>query len=204
MARELAELDDSAPVEIEVEAIDPKLAQRTGRSFAGAISVLLLATLVVSRSDAALSGEAARAAAVVESGTIELDDDDEGRSLFDVQDLVPGRPIERCIDVIYTGSILPVSLAVRGEANGPLVEFADIVIETGAGGNFDSCDGFVADGAAFRGSVVELTESGAVELGTIVNAGEDRAFRITLALRDELEALGQQMTMEFAWDVTPS
>jgi hypothetical protein len=203
MARPLTDLLSSTP-DVETATHDQRLTRRTGRSFAAAVSVLLLASLVVNRSSTALTGPDANSGSVVSSGTIEISDDDGGRSLFDLKDLTPVRPVVRCIDVAYTGTILPVSLHVRAEAAGTLSQYLDVTIEEGSGGDFESCAGFVASDVVYQGVLPGLVDLGWVELGAIVNSGDHRSFRVELNLQDRQEALGQVSSMDLAWEVVPS
>lgn len=203
MARPLADLQTSRP-DVESATRDLRLTRRTSRSFAAAVSVLLLATVVVNRSGAALTGSTADSASVLTSGTIEIGDDDQGRSLFDLRDLVPNSPVTRCLEVAYTGSILPVSLSLRAEAGGSLAEYLDVTIEEGSGGGFESCAGFVPAGLVYDGSLDDLADRSWIDVDEVVNSGERHSFRIQIAVQDRPEALGQETTMELAWEVVPS
>lgn len=203
MPRPLADLQTQKP-DVETTTHDLRVTRRTGRSFAAAVAVLLLATLVVTRSGRALTSQAAISSSVVTSGTIEISDDDQGRSLFDLRDLTPVRPVERCIEVRYTGTILPVSLAVRAEAAGTLAPYLDVTIEEGRGGDFESCEDFVASKRLYQGALTGFVDRGWVDLGDILNSGDHRSFRIQLSVQDRQEALGQQTSMELAWEVAPS
>ncbi|NND74488.1 MAG: hypothetical protein HKN44_05730 [Ilumatobacter sp.] len=181
-----------------------RLTRQTGRSFAAAVSVLLIATLVVNRSSTALKGDPASGASALQAGTIELTDDDEGRSLFDLSDLSPARPVEQCVEVTYGGTILPVALELRVTSGGELDEFLDIEIDEGTGGGFGSCEDFSAERSVFSGTVDELSAEGWIDLGDLVNTGESKDFRITLNVQDRQEALGRSANLEFGWEVTPS
>ena len=203
MPRHLVDLQAAEP-DAEKTTRDLSLTRKTARSFAAAVSVLLIATLVVNRTGTALTGDASSTGAAVTAGTIELTDDDEGRSLFDLSDLTPARPVERCIEVTYGGTILPVALAVRAEASGSLAKYLDVVVEEGSGGAFESCDGFTRSVSVFDGPLDELTAQEWLDLGELLNAGDARTYRIELSLHDRQEALGQSTSLEFAWEVTPA
>ncbi len=203
MPRPLADLQIDAP-DAESEQRDLRVSRRTARSFAAAVSVLLLAALVVNRSSAALIGDAANTSAVVSSGTIELVDDDEGHALFDLEDLTPARPVSRCVEVTYRGTILPVELSMRAEANGELADYLDVTIHEGAGGSYESCDGFTADRRVFHGTLDELRERGWIGLGEMFNSGASRSYRVEISVHDRQDALGLTTSLEFAWEVSPS
>lgn len=203
MARPLVDLQKPPP-DPAATAYDLRLAHRTSRSFAAAVSVLLLATVVVNRSGSALTGPAADSTSLIGSGTIEIGDDDEGRSLFDLRDLVPARPVTRCLELAYTGSILPVSLSVRADADGALAEYLEVTIEKGRGGGFESCDGFVPDAVVYDGTLDVLVDRSWIDVGDIVNSDELLTFRVDVAVQDRRDALGKQTTVELAWEATPS
>jgi len=183
---------------------DLTMTRRTSRSFAAAVALLLLATLVANRTSGALNKVPTNASAQVSAGTIELDDDDGERSLFDIDALTPTRPIDRCIDVQYSGTILPVELRMNAAADGPLRDYLDVIIEIGSGGSYDSCDGFVADDDVFTGTLAEFADEEWTELGTFLNTGDSRTFRITMQLQDRSEAVGQTTSVEFGWEAIPS
>ncbi len=193
---------------IDVEEVEPErqiwLGRSTARAFAAAISALLIATLVVNRSSEALTTEGTAAGTSVSSGTISLIDDDQGRSLFDLSAMAPGRPVTRCIEVVYDGTILPVDLALSAEADGSLARFLDVTIDEGSGGSFETCDGFTVIRPVFTGTLASLAGGDWLPLGRMVNTGDSRTFRIHLELQDTEDALGQQTSADFIWEVTPS
>ena len=183
---------------------DLGVTRRTSRSFAAAVALLLLATLVANRSSAALSESPANAGAAVTAGTIRLDDDDDGRSLFDLDALSPVAPVERCIEIEYSGSILPVELRMQAEAGGGLRDFLDITVDVGSDGDYESCDGFIADEQVYDGTLAGLVDAEWIEVGRFVNTDERRSFRISIRLQDELEATGLTTSLGFGWEAVPS
>ncbi len=204
MAREL-DLETVAP---QTAAVEPqtqaKLTRSTARAFAAAVAALLIATLVVNRSNDALTAQGTAAGAAISSGTISLVDDDQGRSLFDLGAMAPGRPVARCLQVVYEGTILPVSVAMRAESTGPLTSFLDVSVEEGTGGSFEDCSDFRPTQPVFAGTLADLTDAGWVPLGRMVNTGDTRSFRIRIELQDTDAALGQTARAEFLWEATPA
>lgn len=176
----------------------------TARAFAAAMSVLAIATFVVNRSATALTVDGTVNAAAVTSGTIELSDDDEGRSLFDLADMVPGRTSSECITIRYDGSIVPVDLALQAEAEGDLGPFLDVVVEQGTTGAFNECDRFRPEAVVFDGTLAGMDARDRIELARILNQGESRVYRILFTLQDTNEALGREATVGFVWEVRPS
>ena len=203
MARPLIEFTPPAD-EADEEVNETWLTRTTARAFAAAVSALLIATLVVNRSGDALATDGTVSGSALTSGTISLVDDDSGRSLFDLSDMAPGRPVERCLQVVYEGSIVPVDLILAADASGRLGEFLDLSIEEGVGGTFESCDDFVATGYVYQGTLSDLATGESLDLGRILNTGEGRTYRFAFDLRDEQDALGLVTTADFVWEVTPS
>ncbi|MEL6983550.1 MAG: hypothetical protein AAFO29_14080, partial [Actinomycetota bacterium] len=90
MARSL--LDYREPgIETATENRENRVGRLAAAALAAAVSALVIGSLVVTFSDRALDPTGTVAAGSVTSGTIALVDDDQGRSLFDLTDMVPGR-----------------------------------------------------------------------------------------------------------------
>ncbi len=176
----------------------------TARAFAAAMSVLAIATFVVNRSATALTVDGAVNAAEVASGTIELSDDDNGESLFDLADMVPGRSSSECITIDYDGSIVPVDLALQAKVEGDLGPYLDLFLEQGSTGGFADCDRFRPDSVVYDGTLAELAARDRLDLERILNQGESRVYRFRFTLQDTNEALGRKSTVGFIWEVRPS
>ncbi len=176
----------------------------TARAFAAAMSVLIIATVVVNRSTNALETDGAVSASEVSSGTIELSDDDNGRSLFDLSAMAPGRTSSECITITYDGSIVPVDLTLQAEIDGDLGPYLDVAIDQGTSGGFDQCDGFQSEAPVFRGTLAELSDQGRQSIERILNQGERRVYRFQFTLQDRQEALGRVASVGFIWEVKPS
>ncbi|MEM9132954.1 MAG: hypothetical protein AAF962_18830 [Actinomycetota bacterium] len=202
MARPLLEArPTSAPEPLEQRS--RRISQLTASALAAAFSALIIATLVVNRSTN-LDPAGTLASGDLEAGTISLVDDDQGRLLFDLADLGPSRPVAHCIEVTYDGTVVPVDLAMRAEANGTLTRYLDVTVEHGTGGGFRNCDGFTADGEVFIGTLAQLAASGWLPQDRILNSGDSRSYRVTFVLQPRQEALGQSASTSFVWEVTPS
>ncbi len=175
----------------------------TARAFAAAMSVLVIATFVVNRSAGALEADGAVNASEVSSGTIELNDDDNGRSLFNLSDMVPGRSSAECITITYDGSIVPVDLTLAADVQGDLGPYLDVLVEQGSSGGFESCAGFEALRVVFDGTLSGLAARDRLDLERILNQGESRVFRFTFTLQDRREALGRNASVGFIWEAKP-
>ena len=186
-------LDDYAPIidDSHDKAEENWLTRTTARAFAAAVSALLIATLVVNRSNEAFVTEGSVAGAAVASGTISLDDDDSGRALFDLSNMAPGRPIVQCLEVEYGGSIVPVDMILLVNSVGDLGPFLNLSIDEGSGGGFEACETFVQSDRLYNGTLSDLASGDPLPVGVILNSGETRSYRITFALQDEQEALGR-------------
>lgn len=199
MARPL----DSVTTGGEVERQDRRAARATARAFAAAISALLVSTLVIERSSAALEPDGTVTGSSVASGTVLLDDDDGGRSLFDLQNLAPGDPNVQCIELTYGGTLLPAALTVEALATGDLGPYLDVAIDVGRGGGYDDCAGFVADGTLFTGTLADLVDAGRIATGEALNTGDRFTYRFTFALQDDGDALGRTATLDIVWEAAP-
>lgn len=180
---------------------EERVISSTARAFAAAVAALLVTTFVISRSTELEVPEAA-ASNRVRSGTLELTDDDQGQSLFDLSDMIPGDSSTQCISVAYGGSILPVDMILTAQGTGQLADYLNITIEQGEGAGFEDCTTFVPDGTVFTGSLAQLTTQRLV-VGTIYNQDESTSFRFTFALADTEEALGLEASADFIWEVSP-
>lgn len=176
----------------------------TARAFAAAMSVLAIATFVVNRSATALTIDGAVNASEVASGTIDLNDDDNGRSLFDLADMVPGRTSTQCITIRYDGSIVPVDLALQAEVEGDLGPYLDVVVEQGSTGGFEDCERFRSERIVYDGTLARMAAGNRIDLERILNQGESRVYRFRFTLKDTNEALGRASTVGFVWEVRPT
>jgi hypothetical protein len=201
MARRL----DLAPSrDSSVATEDRQVARSTARAFAAAVAALLVSSLVVARSDAALTAEGTSNGNSFETGTIALSDDDQGRSLFDLFDMAPGRPSTQCITVTYQGSVLPVDVSMLAEAQGDLTRYLRVRIEQGTGGNFDSCADFVAESSVFEGTLASLAVEGALEVARIRSDSTELSYRFTFDIADESDAVGASASASIIWEAVPA
>jgi hypothetical protein len=164
---------------------------------------LLITTLVVSSSVSALEPEGTIAGNSFEAGTITLVDDDRGRSLVNLDNMAPGRPVTECITVEYTGSIVPVDLSVAATADGALADYLWVEAELGAGGGFESCDGFQREAAVFSGTLGDIVKQGPMAVASFVNTGDAVTFRFRFEILDDGRAVGSATAADFVWEVVP-
>lgn len=184
------------------DSANRRLARATSRSFAAAFACLLVSSLVVDRSSSALQNQGTVAAAAFTSGTIALSDDDQGRSLVDLEGMVPGRPHTTCIEVTYDGTVLPVDLTLAAAVEGDLAEQLLITLESGEGGGYDDCSAFVGRGTVFSGTLAEL-DGRAFNIGTFDSDGQSRSFRFRFDLENDASAMGRTVAADLIWEATP-
>ncbi len=193
-------LSSAEPVIPEAGIVDRSAA----RALAAAISSLIISTLVVSQSAQALDPEGTIGANAVAAGTVNLVDDDQGRSLVNLTDMAPGRPVEECIVVTYEGTVLPVDISLAATTIGPLADYLWVDAELGSGGGYGSCDGFVASEVAFSGSVTDFAQTDPLRVAKLRNQGDGLAFRFRFDVLDDAGAIGQAASVDFVWEATPS
>lgn len=172
-------------------------------AFGAAIASLVVAAIVVNQSASALEPQGAVAGNNFEVGTISLVDDDEGRSLVDLDNMVPGRPAQECIQVTYEGSLLPVELTLAAEADGELARHIMVEIDRADDGGFGRCDAFVATERLYDGLLADMAAADPLLADIYRNQGESTSFRFRFELLDEAEAMGQASTVDFRWEATP-
>jgi hypothetical protein len=124
---------------------------RVAAVLASPIAVVLAGALIWQSSYASFSSTTRNSGNNWATGTVALTDDDAGSARFQVENMVPGQTDTRCIKVTANTSV-PGS--VRGYLVNPvpsaqgLEDHILISVNSGTGGGFGSCTGFVADSAA--------------------------------------------------------
>lgn len=187
----------------QTEQVASRVDRAAARAFAAAVSALLISTLVVSQSSAAIDPDGTVAGNSVAAGTVSLTDDDLGRSLVNLDAMSPGQPVEQCITVSYDGTILPVELSLDTQTVGDLGPFLGVEIDRGQGGGFEDCENFEATEAVFEGTLAELDARGVMPLGFIYNTGDTSVFRFRFELANEADAVGRQSSIDFIWEAAP-
>ena len=172
----------------------------TARALATALALLMISLLVVNRSRDAFDTDPATAEASVTTGDVRLTDDDNGTTLFDIPNMVPGRPASDCIAVTYEGDVIPVDVHLDASADGALSEALLVTIESGAGGGFQNCGGFDADGTVFEGTLEELAASEPLDAFTAEETPSSRTFRFTFDLDPDVPVQGHATAnADLAW-----
>ncbi len=184
------------------DSANRRLARATSRSFAAAFACLLVSSLVVDRSSSALERQGTEAAAAFTSGSIALSDDDEGRSLVNLQNMVPGRAHSICIEVTYEGTVLPIDLMLKADVEGDLARQLLVNIEAGQGGGYDDCSAFVGDADVFSGTLSDLARQ-SHRVAVFTSDRQSRSFRFSFDLEDDASAMGRSVSADLVWEAEP-
>jgi hypothetical protein len=196
--------------------------RRSGRSLnslaiqlsAFALTFILIALLVVTSSRAAFVAQNANDGNQVSSASIDLADNDSETAMFaNVTGLMPGNPVDRCIDVTYTGTVDPLAvlLYASGTPTGTLPAYLDLTIQIGAdtGAGFRDCTGFVPTGTLYSGTLAAFgaaRNSYATGLTTWdpVAGPDTRTFRFVLTVQNNPAAEALSSTFGFSWETRTS
>lgn len=174
-------------------------------------ALLLVGLLTIRGSHAAFTASTGNGINHLAAGTITVGDDDNGSVLFDLPTMTPGSPEVRCINVVYTGSVVA-DIRMLAAVDGGFAPYLRTTIDvgTGAGGGpaFD-CAGFVASPTSASGTLADLGTTTAAYAGGLrgfspVTAGATRSYRITVDMADDAAAIGQTATATFAWEARPT
>lgn len=176
-------------------------ARATARALATALALLMISLLVVTRSRDAFDSRPANTQASFTTGDVRLTDDDNGVTLFDIPNMVPGRPVRDCIAVTYEGDVLPVALRLAASAEGALAPALLITIEAGKGGGFQDCGGFEPATTVFAGSLEALAaREQPLDAFTAEVTPQTETFRFTFDLDPEVPVEGRaSASADLAW-----
>lgn len=111
------------------------------------LALLGAAGMVYQASSAAFTGQTRNSGNEWSTGAVNLTDDDNGQSRFQVANMLPGDTETKCITVTATSSV---PSTVKGYTINPVSSVAGlenrimVSIKSGTGGTFADCAGFVA------------------------------------------------------------
>jgi hypothetical protein len=137
--------------------------------------------------------------------SIGLVDDDGDLGLFNVSGMVPGSSTTRCVKVQYGGPATSGTVFFSaGDITGPLAATLSIKVEQGTGGGFASCAGFTGT-VIYDGPLTSLVDPDPAAPQTTTGwspaAGEERTYRLTATMNDNVSAQDQHSTATFTWFV---
>ena len=185
---------------------------------AAPLAILLAGGLVWQSSYAAFTATTRSAGNSWSTGSVALTDDDRGVAAFSATNLVPGGTGTKCIVVTSTASVpgevrsYIANLTSSGATLGDRITFK---LESGTGGTFNDCAGFVPSGAvepspaitALAAARHDFATGGHAWATTGVASGESRTFRgtwtfdttgLTQAQVDALQ--GSSLSADLVWE----
>jgi hypothetical protein len=207
---------------LEHSPADASSRRRRGRSLnglaiqlaAGALSFVLIALLVVTSSRAAFVAQNDNIGNSVTSASIVLADNDSSTAMFNnVTGMIPGTPVDKCIDVTYTGTVDPtaVMLYASGTPTLDLAPYLDLTIEIGADtpAPFRDCTGFTPTATLYTGTLAAFASAktnytNGVSAWDPSVTGEVRTFRFRLSVQDNPLAANKSTTFGFSWETRTS
>jgi hypothetical protein len=138
---------------------------------------------------------------------VELSDSDEGTAMFPGETMLPGVPLDRCIEVSYDGADNPGPVLLYAAAtSGDLAPYLDLTVHMGsaASGAFGGCGSFAASESVYSGTL-----AGFASAHTSYASGrftwnpsdeqERRSFRFRLTVQDVPAAAGKSASFGFTW-----
>lgn len=182
------------------------------RIVAVVVAVLLVSVITLQRSQSAFSGTTSYGDAdVMQAATVKLSSAATGR--LDVQNMVPGDSITRCVNVTYDGTATAqqldsVRLFAADRSGDALGDSLGLTVDMGAVG--DTCQSLGATTAVVPSQTVSAlsgahgTYASAIDSGWTPSAtGQTRPFRFTLTLSDTTpnELQGASAKLLFTWEV---
>jgi hypothetical protein len=169
----------------------------------GTLSILFAASLALMAIFAYAPGGTPSTTPVAVLASVGLVDDDGHQGLFNVTGLVPGRATSRCVQVQYGGPAPAGTVFFSAsDITGPLAASLKLKVEQGTGGNFASCHGFTG-AVVYDGALTGLVDADPAEPHTTTgwspSAGDERTYRLTATMRDNVSVQGQASTATFRW-----
>ena len=138
---------------------------------------------------------------------VELSDSDAGTAMFGGPTLLPGVPLDRCIEVTYSGADNPGPvLLYAAAASGDLAPYLDLTVHMGsaAAGAFGSCGSFAASESVYAGTLADFAAAhSSYATGRFTwnptHGEETRSFRFRLTVQDVPAAAGRSASFGFTW-----
>jgi hypothetical protein len=185
---------------------------------AAPLAILIGGGLVWQSSYAAFTATTRSAGNSWSTGAVNLTDDDSGVAAFSATNLVPGSTGAKCIVVTSTASVpgevrsYVTNLSSSGATLGDRITFK---LESGTGGSFNNCTGFVANGAVEPSTPIttvaaarhDYATGGHPWATTGVAAGESRTYKGTWTFdttgltQQQVDALqGSSLSADLVWE----
>jgi predicted ribosomally synthesized peptide with SipW-like signal peptide len=134
------------------------------------------------------------------AGTVFVDDNDAGAAMYTVSNQKPGVATERCIKVIYSGTMAADVKLYTTSSVGAVADYIDLTVEKGSGNpSFPNCTGFTPEATIYTGELDDFTTSKNSYANGIAafpgaqtqwNQNDTLVYRFTLTLQDDNNANG--------------
>jgi hypothetical protein len=195
-----------------MKAVHRKKRVSPSKLFMSLGAITMVGVVGVVGTQAALSDTTENIGNEFNAGEIDLTDNDAESFMYDVENVLPEEPIERCIQVSYTSTTgtpaidSTVELYMGGAPIGAVGPYVDLTIEAGtqAGPSFPDCTGFAPTGGAlYDGTLSDFqTNHGAAGDGVTFTPngtdpwhnGDSVVYRVTLELQNTVRAPGDNFS----------
>lgn len=185
------------------------------------VAVIAASALIWQSSYAAFSGSTRNSGNDWSTGSLTLTDDDSGTSRFQVTNMVPGATDTKCIKITANASVPG---TVKGFVVNPvpspqgLENYIKVTVRGGTGGGFNSCAGFVPDGAnpvvpgyTLAQLATSTTYASAIGGWPVVAGTQSRTYEISYTFdvgnmsTTQVDALqGAHTGIDFQWELQSS
>lgn len=188
------------------------------------VGMLALGALVVATAGgvtwAAFTATAVNSGDEIQSGTVKLDDNDNGSAVLALSAAEPGAADTGCIKVTFNGSLAS-TVRLFGTTSGTgLDQYLDLKVTRGSytpsDPGFDSCTNFQPDvtdylglgaGVVYEGTLQGYPDSYAAGIVDPLSGGpeswtngESHVYKLEVQLRHNLAAQGLNATQQFTWE----
>jgi hypothetical protein len=171
----------------------------------GTLAMLFAASIALMAIFAYSPGGTPSTTPVAVLASVGLVDDDGNQGLFNVSGLVPGSSTTRCVKVEYGGPAPSGTVFFSAsDITGPLAANLSIKVEQGTGGGFANCAGFTGT-VIYDGPLTGLVDpdpaAPQTTTGWSPTAVDERTYRLTATMNDNVSAQDQHSTATFRWFV---
>ena len=168
-------------------------------------AMVLLSFVIVTSSRAAFTDTTDNTGNSFDSGSVIITDDDGGSAMFAATAMTPGEPVIECIELTYSGSLVPADVRMYGVSAGVLATYLDTTIEIGTGGSFGDCTGFSAGSTLYTGTLANFSATHtdwASGLATFTAPANptSQTLRFTVDVQNDPLAMSQSATATFTWE----
>jgi len=183
---------------------------------AGPLAIVVAGLLVWQGSNAAFTARTQNVGNNWATGSVTLSDDDSGAAMIVVTNAIPGQSGSRCLTVTSTSTVPGVVKAYMSRISTQgLEDYIKITSDSGTGGGFGSCTGFVADSdpvpsiSLADAALVNYDYATGGSAWTITGTpGESRTFKISWSFdttgltQTQIDALqGKSVSADAVWEL---